>query len=227
MKIIDLSHEVFNGMGQRFPGPIPTIFENRRWGSEHYQAMSDCSLLQHHIGTHIDAPKHYDPDHGLALHEIPLEQLITEAVLLDLTHKQPLSEITAVDLDYALRESSETIHPGDGVLIFTGMAEKYETWVSEVWESADYARYPWLGESAAEWLIEKEIAILGTDSLAPDLSPDYRPVHQMLLRDNGVPIIENLCNLDKISQGKFTFIALPPKIVGVSGYLVRAVALEK
>jgi kynurenine formamidase len=57
-----------------------------------------------------------------------------------------------------------------------------------------------------------------------DLSDMRRPVH-MLVLGRGVPIIENLVNLDQIGRASFTFIGLPLRIKGATGSPIRAVAL--
>ncbi|HEX9532199.1 MAG TPA: cyclase family protein [bacterium] len=227
MRIVDLSHEVYNGMQQIFAGPIPSIFDNNVRIFENFQAVSDACVLQNHLGTHIDAPRHYNPKGGRAVHEVPLEQLITETVVLDLTAKPGRSAITADDLDRALRKTGETIHEGDGVIIHVGGGAKYRTWQGQNWRDSEYANTPYLSEDAVQWLLARKISILGIDALAPDWEEGYRPAHQILLRDNNIPIIENLCNLDQLSRPRITFIALPPKVVGASGFLVRAVAIEK
>ena len=41
----------------------------------------------------------------------------------------------------------------------------------------------------------------------------------------GVPIIENLVNLDQVGQPRFTFIGLPLRIKGATGSPIRAVAV--
>jgi len=227
MRMVDLSHEIRTGMPQRFAGPIPTIFDIEFRGSQHYQAVDDACILQHHLGTHIDSPRHYNPAQGMAVHQLPLEKLITHAVVLDLTQKAPLTEISVRDLEGALAKTNERINPGDGVLIHVGMDAKYDTWQAGNWRNAEYIKAPYLGDAAVQWLLAKQIAILGLDALAPDVGEDYRPVHQVLLRDHGIPIIENLCNLDKLTKSKILLVALPPKIVGAGGFPVRAVAIEE
>jgi kynurenine formamidase len=46
-----------------------------------------------------------------------------------------------------------------------------------------------------------------------------------LMMGRGVPIIENLVNLDQVDQPRFTFIGLPLRIKGATGSLIRAVAV--
>ena len=61
-------------------------------------------------------------------------------------------------------------------------------------------------------------------SFEAGLSDMRRPVHMVVL-GRGVPIIENLINLDQIGQPRFTFIGLPLRIRGATGSPIRAVAV--
>jgi kynurenine formamidase len=228
MRIVDLSHEIHTGMRQVFAGgPIPSIFDYSFRNYKNFQAVSDTSILPNHLGTHVDAPRHYNPKAGKAIHELPLEQLITETVVVDLTGKKNRSAITAEDLERALAETGETINPGDGVIVHVGGGPKYRTWQGENWRDSEYATTPYLSADAVDWLLAKKIGVLGIDALAPDWEEETRPCHEVLLRDNNIPIIENLCNLEQLSRARITLIALPPKVVGATGFPVRAVALEQ
>ncbi|MFQ5941886.1 MAG: cyclase family protein, partial [Nitrososphaerales archaeon] len=48
--------------------------------------------------------------------------------------------------------------------------------------------------------------------------------HQILLKRN-ILILENLCNLNKISGTKFRLVVLPLKLKGTTGSPVRAIAI--
>jgi len=78
---------------------------------------------------------------------------------------------------------------------------------------------------AAEYLISKEAAALGVDTLSPDPPEALRtnPIHPVVLEKN-VLIIENLTNLGELPDF-FLFLALPLKIRAGSGSPIRAVAL--
>jgi kynurenine formamidase len=78
---------------------------------------------------------------------------------------------------------------------------------------------------AAQYLISKQVAVIGVDTLSPD-PPEAlrtRPIHPAVL-EKQVLIIENLCNLDQLPDF-FLFLALPLKIREGSGSPIRAVAL--
>ena len=226
MRIIDLSQEIHNGMRQRlFPGPVPSVFDIQIRVTPSYEVVDDCCILQNHLGTHVDAPRHYSPASGLALHQIPLECLITEAVVLDLRGKKPRSEIAIADLEQALISANEKIGAGDGIVLWVGMGQSYAGWTHDTWWESDYGGAPYLGENAVRWLADRRIAVLGIDAIAPDSAAD-RFAHRILLKEHGVPIIENLCNLEALARSRVLLIALPAKVVGASGFPVRAVAIE-
>ncbi len=64
-------------------------------------SMNTVFTMNSHIGTHIDAPRHFLPDGG-AVDEIALERLVMrEAVVLDVSKKSANEGVTAEDLDRA------------------------------------------------------------------------------------------------------------------------------
>jgi Putative cyclase len=84
--IVDLSHEYADDM-PLYPGlPSPSFHDFANVARDGY-AMSEYRLLNH-IGTHVDAPAHQIAG-GDTLDEIPLERLVTEAVTVDLSERQP------------------------------------------------------------------------------------------------------------------------------------------
>src|SRR5450755_3051569 len=61
--------------------------------------MNTVFTLNTHIGTHIDAPRHFLAD-GSPIDELPLDRLVMrEAVVLDLSYKQVGAGITGADLE--------------------------------------------------------------------------------------------------------------------------------
>ncbi len=50
-----------------------------------------------------------------------------------------------------------------------------------------------------------------------------RPAHTALL-DAGVPVVEHLTGLERLVGAEFRFTALPPAVVGMGTFPVRAVA---
>lgn len=139
-----------------------------------------------HVGTHIDAPMHMLAG-GRSLAQIPVERFISRGVCVDVRNGFG-----------ALKTAN--IREGDTVLLYYGFGEKYYS--PEYFES-----YPMLSEQAAQYLVEKNVNMVGSDTCSPDGLEDY-PIHRLLLGAD-VLIIENLINLDKLVGTDFTVYAFP------------------
>jgi kynurenine formamidase len=77
-------------------------------------------------------------------------------------------------------------------------------------------------------LVDRGAGLVGIDSPSADpADSDLEcPAHHALL-GAGIPIVEGLCNLDRLPDepGAFWFAAFPLKLEGADGSPVRAVAL--
>jgi len=137
-------------------------------------------------------------------------------------------EITVEDLDGALKKQGITLQAGDAILVNTGW---HKLW------GKDNARYvkscPGIGVKAAQWLIDKDPLLLGSDNwpveVAPNPDPQISlPVHQLALVVNGVHLLENL-KLDELAQKQvyeFAFLMQPIKLQGGTGSTVAPVAVR-
>jgi kynurenine formamidase len=184
-----------------------------------------------HGGTHLDAPFHFS-EKGRTTEQIPLEQLIAPAVVID------VSQRAAADRDYrATREDVLQFEKAHG-LIARGTIVLLRTGWSRHWPNAkaylgddtpgDASKlsFPSFGADAARLLVEERgAAALGIDTASTDYgrSTDF-PVHRIAAARN-VPGLENLTNLDRLPPRGALVIALPMKIEGGSGGPLRAVAL--
>jgi kynurenine formamidase len=184
-----------------------------------------------HGGTHLDAPHHF-AENGRTTEQIPLDQLVAPAVVIDVTEK------TARDRDYRLtREDVLQFEKGGGV-IARGAIVLLRTGWSRHWPNAraylgddtpgDASKlsFPSYGVEAARLLIEERgVAALGIDTASIDYgrSTDFE-VHRVAAAHN-VPGFENLTNLDRLPARGAIVIALPMKIEGGSGGPLRAIAL--
>jgi kynurenine formamidase len=116
----------------------------------------------------------------------------------------------------------------DGIDV-AGRAVLFLTGHSRHWGTPAYVTgHPYLPADTARALVDAGVAVVGIDSLNIDAihSPegDGRPVHTALL-GAGIPIVEHLTKLDALPPDGFTFTAVPPKIVGMGTFTVRAYAL--
>ena len=185
-----------------------------------------CMLrIPDHAGTHVDAPVHMVPG-GATLEGLDLSRLIGEAVVVVLLPADPDHGYTAAELQAA----RPAIEPGDIVLVRSGFADAGR---------GVELHQTYLTAAAATWLVERGVKAVGVEPASVDhVREGYRvhgwgekselverpwPAHRILL-EHGIPVIEGLCNLDRIAGERVRFAALPALIPGLSGCPVRAVA---
>lgn len=170
--------------------------------------------------THVDSFSHLDPHAGaLTIDEMPLVMFYGPAVCLDVSHVPPRTDITADHLRAANKASAVQVGRGDIVLLHTA------DWNRPGGTRAYLTEFPGLGESGAEWIVSEGVKTFGVDSPTPD-NPASRiyPCH-MMCRRAGITHFENLANLDKALNRRFTFADFPLKLRGAHGGPTRAVAI--
>jgi kynurenine formamidase len=174
--------------------------------------------LTTHSGTHIDVPFHFMQD-GATIDRMPLERFMGPAVILDLTDKGPACVISAADLE----RFGDTIVADEIVLIKTG-------WGSRRALSEEYLKkWPYLDQSAAAYLVSRDVRGVGTDGLSIGGIGDYarsRAPHIPLLAA-GKFIIEDMRIPDELVPGKGYFLcAFPILLKGAGAAWVRPVAWD-
>ena len=170
-----------------------------------------------HIGTHIEAPYHCVQE-GRDLAGIPLDQLVGEAVVLDLSALPPDSLAGADELA-AVAGQAGGVRQGDIVVLRTGYAHRRAT--------PEYERRPSLTAGAMTYLVERGVKLVGTDlsGLEGPRTPGHLECHLALL-EHDVPFIENLANLDALSRPRVFVCALPIPVRGLDAFPLRVIAFE-
>lgn len=172
--------------------------------------------LYSHSGTHMDAPFHFIQQ-GETLDNVVLDRCVGPARVIDLSSVKPRDLITVEHLAPYAQE----IGPGTRLLLKTGWSARADT--------PEYRdQLPRISLALAEWLAEREIALLGVETPAPadvNNKEELTAVHHALLGAE-IVIVEGLANLDALQQKEVTFIALPLKLAGGDGSPVRAIAIE-
>lgn len=223
-RIIDLSQEIYQGMGV-YPGHLKTVIwehaghaETRSRFEGGFSFQSWGLMLCDHGPTHVDALSHLDPaPEALTIDRMPLETFCGPGTCLDLSHKTPHSYISGADMDAAAARAD--LRRGDVLLLYTATFDRH-------YGTPEYtSHYPGLDESGSQWLVEHGVKIFGVDSPSPDnpISRSY-PCH-MMCRAHGITHYENLANLDQLVGRRFTFFGFPLRIRGGTGSPVRAVAM--
>jgi kynurenine formamidase len=186
-----------------------------------------------HGGTHLDAPVHFAEGRNTT-DQIPLDQLIGPAVVVDVTAQaaaDPDYRVTAADL--AEWERAHGPLPDGAVVLFrTGWGARWPDRARYLGTTKTGAaavaelRFPGVDSSAARWLAtERRVDAVGIDTPSIDYGQSVTfDTHQILFAAN-IPAYENVAALDRLPATGSFVIALPMKIRGGSGGPLRIVAL--
>jgi kynurenine formamidase len=211
---IDLSHTIEHGMitYKGLPAPLICDFLSREASKTHYAEGTTFHIgkieMVANTGTYLDAPFHRYAD-GKDLAELPLTSL---ANLPGIRIQAPSG---THPISLALLEGRDL--SGKAVLLNTGWSRHWRT-------DQYFENHPFLTRGAAEYLRNAGAALVGIDSYNIDDTADRsRPVHSLLL-GSGIPIVEHLCNLDRLPESGFRFFAVPPKVKAFGTFPVRAFA---
>jgi kynurenine formamidase len=143
--------------------------------------------------------------------------------------------ITPDDLQAALKAENVTLREGDAVFLHTGWEDLFLQWPKQ---NATYnSGEPGIGNAGAEWLASQKVIAVGADTWAVEVLPGENkdiafPVHQTLLTNNGIHIIENvrtdLIAAEAAKSGRYTFFLYMtvPKAVGLTGNFVNIQAIQ-
>lgn len=224
-RLIDLSQDIYEGMPV-YPGHCKTVtFQHAtheetapRWTSG-FSIQTWGFLVNDNGPTHVDSFSHLDPDPtAQTIDQMSLDLFFGPAICLDISAVPEKSDATAGNLDQALAESGLELNRGDLCFFYTATHDKYAG------TEAYLTNHAGLGESAADWIVDKGIKAFGVDSPTPDnpTSTIY-PVHMMGRREH-ITHYENLV-LTEVVGKRFTFVGFPLKVVGAHGGPTRAVAI--
>ena len=230
--VVDLSHEYSDSA---IFWPTAEIFRLEKVADGitpqgYYYAANNFESAEHG-GTHVDAPVHF-AEGKWSVDQIPLEQLIGDAAVVDVSSKsatQPDYQVTVADL-----EAWEKAHgslSGTIVLIRTdyskrwpdaarylGTAERGEGAVAKL-------HFPGLHPDAARWLASnRTLKAVGIDTASIDYGQSTLFETHRVLYERNIPGLENLTNLDRLPARGSRIVALPMKIKGGSGAPLRAIA---
>ena len=196
-----------------------------------YFYSSNSFAAPEHGGTHLDAPIHF-AEHGWTADQVPLERLITPAVVIDVTAK------TATDPDYRLTAADVTAWEGEHGQVAAGVAVFLRTGWESRWpdrksylgddtpNDARHLHFPSFGEDAARLLVEqRKVAALGIDTASIDYGPSKDFIVHRVATAANVVGFENVAGLGELPATGAWTIALPMKIAKGSGGPLRLVGV--
>ncbi len=235
--------------------PSPFVHEMLRTSrTPNVTSFGDSFTISHHglAHTHLDALCHFfyrgRMYNGFSVQEVTEKGagrlsvqrikagIFTRGVLMDIPrlkgvpYLEPGTPIYPDDLDAWERKAGLRVQPGDVVLIRTGR------WALRA------AKGPWtpselagLHASCAQWLKQRDAAVLGSDA-ASDVRPSRvdgvpQPIHVLVLVALGMPIFDNL-DLEAVGSAcaerrrwEFLLTAAPLAVPGATGSALNPIAV--
>ncbi len=180
-----------------------------------YNGLSDADDIPAELGIERVAP------------------FFTRGILIDMVSLRggPMDagdEISVADIETALDWFGiEAPGSGDAVILHTGWGRH---WIAD--NDTYLSGSPGLGMEAAQWLIERDVALIGADSwsveaVAPDAPAGTLPAHVELIARNGVFVHENLETERLIDAeiAEFAYIFAPVPIAGATGSIGAPLAV--
>lgn len=164
--------------------------------------MNSCA------GTHVSAPSSVTRM-GSTIDQIPLNQLVGTALVLDLTDVEEV--ITREDLEqYEL--------PKNTILLF-------KTRNSELSDNAPYdTEFIYLDTLGAQYCVDLGIKAIGIDYLDLERDTQEYPVHKLLF-EHTISIIKGL-RLAHVSEGVYFLVCMPLAFVGLEAAPARAILCD-
>jgi kynurenine formamidase len=235
-KVIDLSHS-FDTQTIYWPTEEGFKLDPEQAGvtDKGYYYASNKFSAPEHGGTHIDAPRHFAAN-GNTLDQVPLDQLMGSAILIDVTKQCEANRdyLISVDDFNSWEKQHGQIPAGSIVLLRTGFAKYWPDRVRYMGTDERGAaavaqlHFPGLSPDAARWLTtNRSIKAIGLDTPSIDSGQSTLfESHQLLFAKN-IPAFENLADLSALPAEGFFVIAMPMKIAGGSGGPLRIAAIIK
>jgi kynurenine formamidase len=173
LAFVELSHP-WGPHTPAFPG-FPDILVYRVATHATHGVMTQQVRTVMHNGTHVNAPIHL-VQRGLGVGELPLDRFFGTGVVVDIA-KGEWELIERADLEQAAAD----VHAGDMVILNTGWHHHYS-------DSIEYFGHgPGLGKTAAEWLVERGVKLVGIDTATID-----HPMATSLAGHRNGPLIKEL-----------------------------------
>ncbi len=159
-----------------------------------------------HVGTHFDVMNK----------EFPLEYVDLDAIVFEVAEWAGKEEIGEGDLDLSM------VKEGMFVAFHTGFIEQ-EGYATKRY----FASHPQLSNDLIRALLNRHVSIIGVDFAGVRRGKEHTPTDQVCA-DHGTFVVENLCNLSKVLDGKKQVICkigtYPVKFEGQTGLPCRVIA---
>jgi len=217
--------------------------QNPYWPAENYEpfqvktiatiekngVLSKAFYTPEHLGTHLDAPNHFEKNQP-SVDEIKPGDLFAPGVVIDISPQAENDADYRLTVDDIAAWEAEHGRIPDHAVVFlqTGWGRHWTNYARYKNQDAmGKMHFPGYSEAAARLLVtERKVRGIGIDTLSIDygLSQDFI-VHHVVSR-SGRYALENVAHLDKLpARGFFVFVA-PVKVKSGSGGPTRIFAVS-
>ncbi len=233
---------LFNGEMEIFDLTYPLNATSPYWPAENYVpfslhtiatlkkdgVLSKSFTSPEHLGTHIDAPNHFEPNQP-SVDQIPPKQLFAPGVVIDVAPQAEIDadyRITKADID-TWEKQHGPIPKGAVVLANTGWGRFWTNF--DRYKNQDIRgglHFPGFSAEAAKFLVkERNIKGIGIDTLSIDYGPSKDFIVHHIINGAGKYGLENVAHLDKLPPRGFYLVIAPIKIETGSGGPTRLFAV--
>lgn len=227
-RLVDLTHRLGSQIPY-WPGPAYKPFQFQTIATREKDGVySGAFCMAEHMGTHVDAPNHFEAS-PLSVDALPLSHLIAPAVVID------VRELVQKDADYRLtvddlrgwEKKHGQLPQGALVFMYTGWDGRWpQAAAYRNQDEQNIMHFPGFSPAAATWLVnERSVRGIGIDTLSVDYGPskDF-PVHHIMNRA-GKYAVENVANLGQLPEAGAVVIVGVIPIENGSGGPARVVAV--
>ncbi|GGS46820.1 cyclase family protein [Actinokineospora fastidiosa] len=213
--LVDLSHDVWQDMliHHWMPKPVIHDYISREQSAKFLEG--GVSFQQVHVtiagstGTILQVPFQFHAD-GPDLATMPLEKLVDVPVVV----------IDAVGMP----EIGPEVFDGQDDL--AGKAVLFRTGQDRLWQTEEYYENTcYLAGATIKHLAKAGPALIGVDSKNTDCGTDQGKPAQHELLGAGMGVLTSLTRLDQLPKRGALLTVLPPRVVGMSSFPVRVVAV--
>lgn len=217
---------------------------NPYWPAENYEpfhlktiatiekngVLSKAFYTPEHLGTHLDAPNHFEQNQP-SVDEIKAEDLFAAGVVIDVAAQVETNadyRLALVDIA-AWEKENGRIPDRSVVFLHTGWGRHWANYPRYKNQDAmGKMHFPGFSREAAEFLVtERRVRGIGIDTLSIDygLSQDFIVHH--VINKAGRYGLENVAQLDKLPKTGFYVSVAPVKVRSGSGGPTRITAMYR
>jgi kynurenine formamidase len=227
-KIVDLTYPL-NAQSAFWPGDNYKSFELKTIATlEKDGVLSKSFCMPEHLGTHLDAPNHFERDQ-VSVDRIPPAQFFAPGVMIDLAGPAAMDHDVRLTREHI--EAWESVHgriPARAVVLLNSGWGKFWTNVPRYQNRDVQGRmhFPGYSAEAARFLLrERSARGLGIDTLSIDYGPSRDFIVHHVVNSLGRYGLENIAHLDDLPPRGFWLIIAPIKIETGSGGPTRIFAV--